>query len=723
MIGTANRNDYVGNASTATYSYAFLIFAATDLFVAIRDTNDVEVALSYPTHYSVTGVGVAAGGTVVLAAGSYDWLDANTLKTGYALVIRRVRPVSQQVDIRNQAAFYKDVIENAFDHLVMVDQQQQDALNRSLHMSPSFGSADFNAELPKPTALGYLRFNSSGDAIEAATAAGLASVTILNQVNLGQLYLAYTRAYSATPTFDLADGTTQTITLTGNVTSSTFSKTGGLTAGDHLVIRFIQDATGGRTFTFPTNVLGANGANSKYSIDQTALCVSRAEFQYNGANWELIGPVVWETAGSHSTINDKVSGVRQGGQVLAGGGDETVVPGSLAGFAWTRHPATGMAFTNTTPEATRPNVPWKMSWFSGGKVANASGAAAVDYYEIMQLGPTGKLNLSHNEAALKMGDAGDVSVDRVGAGILGLHNFATNPGELRIYNTIGLVAATAWSGATAYVVGDLASRLGIIYHCHTAHSNQQPPNSSYWTAVRDKAAHANDYQRVSLGWTSNTFLIATLVTSGAEREIAFKIGSAERWRFAVDTYLAKLTGDATGNFPRALDINGGSVLANSNDGACLYVRPTGFTVNNAVVGGMIADVYIEPGALTLTGTGSAAGRAGLYLASAPVGATANYGIYINGAARNYLGGSLGIGEATVGTGTPTKVLVIGSGTAPTSSPADSITVYSSDDAAGHTIPSFYLEGTNVLATGQADSASSVRVKMRINGTIVTLLAI
>jgi hypothetical protein len=55
--------------------------------------------------------------------------------------------------------------------------------------------------------------------------------------------------------------------------------------------------------------------------------------------------------------------------------------------------------------------------------------------------------------------------------------------------------------------------------------------------------------------------------------------------------------------------------------------------------------------------------------------------------------------------------------------ADSVQLYSSDDAAGHTIPSFYCEGSNVLATGQADSASSVRVKMRINGTVVTLLAI
>lgn len=39
---------------------------------------------------------------------------------------------------------------------------------------------------------------------------------------------------------------------------------------------------------------------------------------------------------------------------------------------------------------------------------------------------------------------------------------------------------TAWSSATAYVVGDLASRLGVNYYCILAHTNQQPPNATYW---------------------------------------------------------------------------------------------------------------------------------------------------------------------------------------------------------------------------------------------------
>jgi len=45
---------------------------------------------------------------------------------------------------------------------------------------------------------------------------------------------------------------------------------------------------------------------------------------------------------------------------------------------------------------------------------------------------------------------------------------------------ITVSGVTAWSNVTAYVVGDLASRLGVNYYCILAHTNQQPPNATYW---------------------------------------------------------------------------------------------------------------------------------------------------------------------------------------------------------------------------------------------------
>lgn len=46
---------------------------------------------------------------------------------------------------------------------------------------------------------------------------------------------------------------------------------------------------------------------------------------------------------------------------------------------------------------------------------------------------------------------------------------------------------TAWSNATTYAVGDLATRLGVTYYCILANTNQQPPNATYWYAVPSTA--------------------------------------------------------------------------------------------------------------------------------------------------------------------------------------------------------------------------------------------
>lgn len=134
-IGTSNRNDAVGNDTATDYPYGFKIFAASDLEVKVRDAANVETTLVYPTSYSVSGVGARSGGNVTLASLSADYQNVDgTLKTGYAITIRRVRPLTQTADIRNQGGFFADIHEDAFDHFVMIDQQQQDELDRCVKL-------------------------------------------------------------------------------------------------------------------------------------------------------------------------------------------------------------------------------------------------------------------------------------------------------------------------------------------------------------------------------------------------------------------------------------------------------------------------------------------------------------------------------------------------------------------------------------------------------------
>jgi len=149
ISSTTSRMDYTGNGAVDTYSYSYKIFANTDLLVTVRNTSDVETTLTLTTDYTVTGVGSSSGGNVVLVNSAQAWLDGDgDLLTGYVLTIRRVRPIKQLTDIRNQGAFYPETHEDTFDSLVMIDQQQQDELDRSMKLSETTDPDDFSTDMP-----------------------------------------------------------------------------------------------------------------------------------------------------------------------------------------------------------------------------------------------------------------------------------------------------------------------------------------------------------------------------------------------------------------------------------------------------------------------------------------------------------------------------------------------------------------------------------------------
>jgi hypothetical protein len=89
--------------------------------------------------------------------------------------------------------------------------------------------------------------------------------------------------FSSTPTFDAKLGNTQKITLTGNVTSSTLSNA---TAGEQIHFLICQDATGNRTFVWPSNVKGG------MTIGSTASKCSAQTFMFDGTSAYALSPGV-----------------------------------------------------------------------------------------------------------------------------------------------------------------------------------------------------------------------------------------------------------------------------------------------------------------------------------------------------------------------------------------------------------------------------------------------
>jgi hypothetical protein len=103
--------------------------------------------------------------------------------------------------------------------------------------------------------------------------------TSRTDVRLGSLT---TITFSATPTFDASTAASFKLTLTGNVASSTLSNA---VAGEPISFEICQDATGGRAFVPPANVLNMG------TIVSTANACSTQEFWFDGSNAVSSGPM------------------------------------------------------------------------------------------------------------------------------------------------------------------------------------------------------------------------------------------------------------------------------------------------------------------------------------------------------------------------------------------------------------------------------------------------
>lgn len=84
-------------------------------------------------------------------------------------------------------------------------------------------------------------------------------------------------------------------------------------------------------------------------------------------------------------------------------------------------------------------------------------------------------------------------------------------------------------------------------------------------------------------------------------------------------------------------------------------------------------------------------------------------------------GNLGVGTSTFGT-SAVKVLSIGTGTEPSTGPADTVQFFSVDRSAGNTIPGIRCEGTGVTDAGITNTTVTNKIAIKVNGTVYYLLA-
>lgn len=114
---------YDGDDSAVTFPFTFPVYDADHLEVRLQD-NTTLVQIAVPSSdYSVTGIGDPSGGSVV-----FDTAPTATEK----VIIARLLPLQQDLDVDNQGGFYPENVESEFDLQEMQTQQLQEELNRSI---------------------------------------------------------------------------------------------------------------------------------------------------------------------------------------------------------------------------------------------------------------------------------------------------------------------------------------------------------------------------------------------------------------------------------------------------------------------------------------------------------------------------------------------------------------------------------------------------------------
>lgn len=135
-------------------------------------------------------------------------------------------------------------------------------------------------------------------------------------------------SFSATPTFTCSQTTAPTlftITLTGNVTSSTLAT---CAAGQILGFSITEDATGNRTFVWPT------GFNNTTSINLTAAYVTDQWFMWTGSAAIPLGSAMTHTGSTSSILTNAGAAADPGLQTGANNGRGLVQSASnLTGIA------------------------------------------------------------------------------------------------------------------------------------------------------------------------------------------------------------------------------------------------------------------------------------------------------------------------------------------------------------------------------------------------------
>jgi len=127
ISSTNTKNSYSGDGTTVAFSYTFKILDDDDIQVILRtDATGTETVQTKTTHYTVSGVGNAGGGTITFVSAP--------AATETVVLLRNV-PLTQTTDYTPNDPFPAATHEDALDKLTLMAQDTQEEVDRSIKLS------------------------------------------------------------------------------------------------------------------------------------------------------------------------------------------------------------------------------------------------------------------------------------------------------------------------------------------------------------------------------------------------------------------------------------------------------------------------------------------------------------------------------------------------------------------------------------------------------------
>ncbi len=156
ITNQTNKNQYTADGVETNFGYTFDVASQNEIKVIVTSTAGVDSVKTLTTNYTVdTGTQ-----TITFLSGSIP-------SASERVTLVRNEDITQETGYVENDAFPAAATEGGLDHLIRVDQQQEEKLSRSISV-PQGTATTFDAELPTPTGNSdkYLKLNSAGTKLE-----------------------------------------------------------------------------------------------------------------------------------------------------------------------------------------------------------------------------------------------------------------------------------------------------------------------------------------------------------------------------------------------------------------------------------------------------------------------------------------------------------------------------------------------------------------------------